>query len=106
MFENICPWVYSRRDRKGLTDFKYLVTTNQKHRVDSQKQKGEYKHKIKQNHQIPKRILKTNKKNVYVMENQLEWKVKTDNQYLFIFTLYVNALNAPIKWYRVAEWIK
>ena len=43
------------RYRKGLTDSKNRVTTNQKHKIDTLKPKKKHEHKIKGNHQITKR---------------------------------------------------
>ena len=91
------------RYRKGLTYLKYRATTNQKHKIESQKPKRrERKYKSKSsNHK--KRKKGTKKK------HRINWKIKFKmaiNIYVSIITLNVNGLNVPIKRHRVADWIK
>ena len=97
----------SRRYSNALTYLKTKVTANQKHTINSQKPKRrELKHNRKENHQttMEKQKQKGTKK-----KYKINWKTMFKmaiNTYLSIITLNVNGLNAAIKKYRVADWIK
>lgn len=71
--------------------------------IDSQKQKRRgHKHKIKGNYL-------TIKRNRTKEKHRINWKTKfimAVNTYISIIALNINGLNAPIKRYRVTDWIK
>ena len=94
------------RYSNGLTYLKNRVTTNEKHTIDSQKQKeddsAQYKRKPS-NHKRKKKKKGTKK------EYKINWKTRFKmaiNTYLSIIVLNVSGINAPIKRHRVADWIK
>ena len=84
-----------------------MLPKNQKPTTDTQKPKRkEHKHITKENYQTTREKKKKNKwtenyKNIWKTSNKM-----AISTYLLIITLNVNELNAPIKRYRVAEWIK
>ena len=75
-----------------------MVTTNQKHTIDSQKPKRrEHKHNTKENHQTTKgKTKKKGTKKKYKIKGKTKFKMAI-NTYLSIITLNVNGLNTSIK---------
>ena len=94
-----------------------MVTTNQKHMIDTQKLKNkEHKHTTKENYQATREETKKKKKRINEQtttqptRKHLTEKLKLTfcpTQYILINNyLKVNGLNAPIKRHRMADGIK
>ena len=73
VFEPIGLSVKTSRHKKGLTNLKNTVTTNQNHTIDLQNPKREHKHSTKENHQTTKGKAKGKRK---VEETQNQWENK------------------------------
>ena len=84
-------------NHKSKTDNRFTKTKRRDH-----------KHNIKANHKNHKRKNKKKKKETkrkYKINEKTQFKMAI-NTYLSIITLKVNGLNAPIKRFRVVDWIK
>ena len=94
------------RYRYRSTYMSPIVTTNQRHIIDTQKlERKEDKHTSNKNHQTTREETKGRTEKNY----GINWKTSNKmaiSTYLSIISLNVNRLNAPIKRHRVADWTR